>query len=274
MNRSFTLRSACLAFLLVSFAWMSPSAFAQRGGGGFHGGGGGFHGGMGGFHGASVGGSYGGYHGGGYGGGGYHGGYYGGYHGGYYGGYHGGYYGGYRGGYYGGWGCCGWGGWGWGFGVSLNFGGYWPSYYPYYYPYAYAAPYPYYPYPYPYYYPATPAGYVTSDPPSDNQPSGNVQDNLPPQQSSAPAARAVPYAASPRLQYAAPQQPRQSSSAVTVQYASYTHSRVTYSPEVQTAIRALRAMPPYAREQQLSRYGNLSPQQVNEVRQAVGMPPI
>jgi hypothetical protein len=62
---------------------------------------------------------------------------------------------------------------------------------------------------------------------------------------------------------------------VKLQYASYSAANYrSYAPEVQTAIRALQAMPPYAREQQLSRYGSLTPQQVNEVRRAVGMPPI
>ncbi len=265
MNRSILLKAICLAALLIVFEWAPTPALAQRGGG--HGGGGGFHGGGGA-----------GYHGGGYSGG-YHGGSYGGYHGGGYGGgYHGGYYGGYRSGYWGypgygsGWG---WGG-GWGFGVSIGWGGYWPSY-----PYAYgyvpgwAAPYPY--YPYPYYYNAAPAGYVTSDPPAANDPNSNVQDNLPPAPTSSAAPRSVPYANSASARYSPYASSQQHGSATTGGYrqVSYTTEPLpTLRPEAQNAVRALRAMPPYARAQQLSRYGSLSPEEIAQVRRAVGMPPI
>ncbi len=277
MNRFILLKVVCLAVALIVVGWASSPALAQRGGG--HGGGGGFHGGGGGayhggdgygggYHGVSAGRSYsyGGYHDGGYGGG-------------YHGGYHGGYYGGYRGGY---WGYPGYGyGWGWGagwgFGISFGWGGYWPSY-----SYAYAPGWatPYYPYnPYPYYYNAAPAGYVTSDPPAANDPNSNIQDNLPPAPVSAPVPRGVPYANSATARYSpyAPQRQPVPATQATVNYrqVSYTsESLPQLPPEAQNAVRALRAMPPYARAQQLSRYGNLSPQEVELVRRAVGMPPI
>lgn len=275
MNRSVLLRVVCLAALLVVFGCASDSAFAQRGGGhggggGFHGGGGGFHGGGAAYHGGAMGHSYsyGGYHGGGYAGG-YHGGYNG-YHGGYYGGWHGGYHGGYYGGYWG-YPRYGWGWGGWGFGLSFNWGGYWPSY-PY--AYGYAAPYPY--YPYPYYYYATPASDPSSDPPAENQSSPNVQDNLPPAPSSATVAPGAFYANSANMRHAASQRAVPATTA-TVHYlnASYTKEALPHlTPLAQNAIRALRAMPPYARAEQLSRYGSLSPEEVKLVRRAVGMPPV
>jgi len=45
-------------------------------------------------------------------------------------------------------------------------------------------------------------------------------------------------------------------------------------PEVQNVIRALRAMPPEARQRQLEsgRYSNLSPQELKLVRQAADVP--
>ena len=127
-----------LRILLLSLSVaIAGNAWAQRGGGGFHGGGGG------GFHGGGGGGFHGGI-----GGGGFHGAG-GGFRGGYGGGFRGGF-GGYRGGY-GGWGHVwgrGWGrGWGWGsgwgWGAGLGYGlslgwwpwGYWPSWYDSYYPY-------------------------------------------------------------------------------------------------------------------------------------------
>ncbi len=267
--------------------------FHGGGGGGFHGGGGGgYHGGWGGgggYHGASAGSAYhgGGYHGSGYYRGGYHG-------GGYYRG--GGYYGGYRGGYYpargwygGGWGYPGWGWGGWGFGIGVSFGwggyggwgGYWPAYpysaYPYYgYAPACSAYYPCYPYyssPYPYYapvsgQPAAPTAYVNTAP--AEQPA--------PAQYNTPESRTVPMP------------PR--SSAVTVMNASYrpgtsSHTVTSYqspshtspqiselSPAVQNVIRALRAMPPAARQRQLAsgRYNDFSPQEMKFVRYAADVP--
>ena len=46
-------------------------------------------------------------------------------------------------------------------------------------------------------------------------------------------------------------------------------------PEVQNVIRALRAMPPGARQQQIDsgRYDNLSPREMQVVRAAVNLPP-
>ncbi len=45
-------------------------------------------------------------------------------------------------------------------------------------------------------------------------------------------------------------------------------------PEVQNVVRALHAMPPQARQQQIDsgRYSNLSPQEMKLVRNAVGVP--
>jgi len=298
MNRSVLLRVVCVSVLLVVFGWAPDAAFAQRGGGhggggGFHGGGGGFHGGGGGFHGGGGGyhgGSYGGYHGGGYasgyhGGynGGYHGGYYGGWRGGYHGGYHGGYYGGWRGGYHGGyyggyWGYPGYGWGGWGFGLSFNWGNYWPAY-PYTYAYApgWVAPYAY--YPYPYYYYAAPVSAPSYDPPAQNQSSPDIQDNLPPAAASTTVPPSDFYANSANMRYASRAQSGRTvpTTPATVTYlnASYTKQALPpLTPEAQTAIRALRAMPPYARAQQLSRYGSLSPEEVRVVRAAVGMPPV
>ncbi len=274
MNRSILLRVVSLSVLLIVFGWASSPAFAQRGGGhggggGFHGGGGGaYHGGggySGGYHGVSAGRSYG------YGG--YHGaGYAGGYHGGYYGGYHGGYHGGYWGypGYGYGWG---WGA-GWGFGLSFGWGGYWPSYsYAYGYAPGWVAPYPY--YPNAYYYNAAPASYPSSDPPSEIQSDPNVQDNLPPAPTSAVVPRGVPNSNSANARYSPYVASQHDSTPVHYRQASYTtQSLPPLPPEAQNAVRALRAMPPYARAQQLSRYGSLSPQEVELVRRAVGMPPI
>jgi len=289
MSSSTRFRVLSLAAALLFVAFAPISASAQRGGGhgggGFHGGGGGWHGSGGwqggGWQGGGSGWQGGGaYHGGGYYGGGYHGGggyYRGGYPGGYYGGWRGGYYGGWRGGYWG-YPAYGWGwGSGWGFSVSIDLGSDWPAYD---YAPAYVVPYPYYnPYYYPYGYysyaaPASsaPANYVGDDPPVQNQSTdpytdGNAQDNLPPQ-TSAPATQHYP----PSSHWASSQQSARSAP-VTNNYSRRTPQQLPpLSPEVQNAVRALRAMPPYAREQQLSRYGNLTPEQVSIVRQIVGMP--
>lgn len=306
MNRPGISRTLFLSLMLMTLGFLTQSAFAAGrgggggggfhggGGGGFHGGGGGFHGGGGyggGFHGASGGG----WHGGGYSG--YRGGYgYGGWRGGYgYGGWRGGYgYGGWRGGYgyggwRGGWGCCGW-GWGWGFGVSLNFG--WPygGYYGYpysYYPYPYAS----YPYPYSYYY--APVSNSTYDSPVNNSTAADY--------SSAPYSQAGGYVqnSAPPAQFSAsvPRPPTLSNS-VAVQDAIYRPGASSYStalatqggvvrrpvsaqgelpatrPEVQNVIRALRSMPPGARQRQIDsgRYSNLSPQELQLVRSAADVP--
>lgn len=278
MNRASLLRvfpSLVVSLLLLA----APVCFAgPHGGGGFHGGGGGFHGGGGGgYHGASAAGAY---HGGGWGGGYHGGGYYG-------GGYHGGSY--YGRGYYRGYGWGGgWGYPGWGFGIGVSFGwggyggwgGYWPAY-PYSYPYyGYAPPcsayypcYPYYSYPSPYYSPVSnppvaPAAYVNTA--RAAQPA--------PAQYSAPEYQTVPMP------------PR--SNAVTVMNVSYRRGASSYStasysppkhtspqvseqrPAVQNVIRALRAMPPAARERQLvsGRYNDFSPQEMRFVRSAAEIP--
>jgi len=80
------------------------------------------------------------------------------------------------------------------------------------------------------------------------------------------------------MRYAArvPAQRTAPATTATVHYlnASYTKRPLPpLTPVAQNAIRALRAMPPYARSQQLSRYGSLSPEEVKLVRAAVGMPP-
>ena len=271
-----TLLKVLLATIFAATLILVPQfalASSHGGGGGFHGGGGGYHGGGGG----------GGYHGGGgghyYGGGGYHGG------GGYYGGYHGGH-GGYYGGYGGYWGYPGFGlafgyGSGWGFGLSFGWGGYWPAY-PYGYGGGWAQPYDPYYYPYPYYY--APSGYVSGQPYVSNRPyvSNQSGDNS--------------YAYAPVAQPRAPVRVGPpSTSAVTIQNAAYTPNRSNYrvaatpvttgnyrparsttrqlqqlSPEAQNVVRALRAMPPAARQRQIDsgRYSNLSPQELEYARYA------
>lgn len=290
-----SLFSSTVLFLVLTAApcCFAAGAHGGGGGGGFHGGGGGYHGG---------GGYGGGYHGGGSWGGGYHGGGGYGYHGGAYGGYHGGgyygggYWGGYRGGgyypwrggygwgggYYGypGWG---WGGWGFGVGVSFGWGGYAPAY-----PYYVYTPVPacdlYGCYPnYGYYAPVNgapadaPAAYIRS---SSEQPvpAGNFAQPgyaaaqpraAQPRTTPAPQARATLINASYRTQsssYVAP--------------AGYRGSGLTRDqfyqlrPGVQNVIRALQAMPPGARVQQLQsgRYNNLSTSEMRLVRYAAGIP--
>ena len=301
MNRPGISRTLFLSLVLMTVGFLTQSAFAAGrgggGGGGFHGGGGGgFHGGGGGgFHGG--GGYGGGFHGGG--GGGWHGGGYGGWHGGGYNGYRGGYggwhggYGGWRGGYgYGGWGCC---GWGWGFGVSLNFG--WPygGYYGYPYGYGYY-PYSYYPYPYaynpyPYYY--APVNNSTYDSPANNSTAADYS-NAPYDQAGGDVQNSAPAA---QFSASVPRPPTLSNS-VAVQDAIYRPGASSYTtasaaqggairrpvsaqsefpatrPEVQNVIRALRSMPPAARQRQIDsgRYSNLSPQELRLVRSAADVP--
>jgi hypothetical protein len=292
MKQSTVLKVLCAALFIVMIAWAPASVLARSGGGGgFHGGGGG-----GGFHGGGGGG---GFHGGGYygGGGGYHG---GGYYGGG-GGYHGGGYYGWRGGWGGG-GYWGYPGYGWGFSIGFNFGPFWGGYG---YPYGYAAAPYYYPYyPYPYYVPAAPAGYVNYSSPRSNdnayssdQSSSYVPDDYSAQQSSA----AAPQWSTPARQSNVPT-PRTAPTAnsLTIRNASYTAPAPGYAthvsagrssnyrpvsaasrqlpplrPEVQNVIRALRGMPPAARERQIDsgRYGNLTPKELEFVRYAADLPP-
>jgi hypothetical protein len=287
MNRFSLLRVLSLGVVCFALAMIPQNAFAGgRGGGGGHGGGG-FHGGGGGFHG---GGGYGGYHGG-YGGGyGYRGGYGGyGYRGGYGGyGYRGGYGYGWRGGY--GWGYpgWGWGGWGFGLGIGLNFGwGYPYGYYPYY-PYYYPNYYPYYPYyPYSSYYPYSPYGPVGAQPgysaPAPYgqasgayaQPYGSYQNyqNYQSYQSAAPPRTVAPSPGTTSNQlkfydavYSSPGESYRSG-AVAQQLQQM-------RPEVRNVVRALRAMPPAARQRQLEsgRYQNLSPQELKLVKYAANIP--
>jgi hypothetical protein len=248
MNRPGVLRVLLLSLVLVVFGCSAEFAFAGvhgGGGGGFHGGGGGWHGGGGGgWHGG--GGGYNGWHGGGG---------YSGWHGGY-GGWHGGY-----GGYYGGWGW----GWPWGFGVSLNFG--WPYYG---YPYAYSYPY-YYPYyPNSYYAPSSgPTGY--SDPAPPAQASGSYQNSAPLRQPAPPSNSVTLHEAvyrRPAANYGA------AMSGASYRPASADRQLPSMRPEVRNVIRALRAMPPQARRQQIDsgRYSDLSPQELKLVRDAAGLP--
>jgi len=266
--------------VIALIMWAPQNVLAQRGGHG--GGGGGFHGGGGmAFHGGGGGG---GWHGG---GGSWHGG------GGYY---HGGGYYGHGGGY--GWGGGYWGYPGWSFSVGFNWGPFWggygypyygygyaPYYYPYYYPYA---------YPYPYYVPATPAApaaYTSAQNYSD------YQDNYAVEQSPTPAPA---YQNAPPAQYQQEMQTAPAPSSPTIRYASYAASSPHYAanaasrtsanvrpaaytsqqlpsvrPEVQNVIRALRAMPPAARQRQIDsgRYSNLTAAELEFVRRAANVPP-
>ena len=174
-----------------------------------------------------------------------------------------------------------------GFGIGFGWGSYWgsypyygyyaPPYYPYYYPYAYP-----YPYPYPNY---APAGDPPSNPVPPSQGSNYTPDNPPAQQYRAP----TQPSSSPAYPSAA------ATNGVTIREASYTSSVPRYPaqpvtnnyrpassparqlpplrPEVQNVIRALRAMPPNARESQLGRYGNLTPKELQIVRYAADLPP-
>jgi hypothetical protein len=279
-----------IAGLLVAFValglWVPP-VFAQRGGGGHGGGGGGFHGGGGGgFHGSVSGGGfhaggYGGYRGSGYSGGRYYGGYRGGYgYRGYGYGWGGGRYWGYpRYGY--GWG---WGRWGWGFGWGWP---YWWGGYPYGYGYGWGAPYSY----SPYYYPdSCPPGYNCSDNGSDN---GN--DDPPP-----PSARpnsyddpTKPWRPSSPGGAAGANDPAANDASSDSGAPILSVDRITATPtttqsdyrmaqpaalknttkkkdDVQAAMRALREMPPFAREREIEtgRYSQFSPQDKELLRGA------
>lgn len=293
MNKPVVVKNLLAVVVLITLAALP--VLAQRGGhgggGGFHGGGGGFHGGGGAFrggggalHGGGYSSGYGGYHG----GGGYYGGHSGYYGGGHYGG-HGGYWGaGYRGGHggyygwrggYGGypWYGSGW-GWGWGFGISLNFGGYWPAY-----PYAYgydpgwARPYYPYVYPYPYYVPADPP--PSNSPSSYNQSGDDVNDYPPAQQSSAPARQSITKPNSPAIGYASYTQTSRNyasgAASQSISAKSVPRQVSPPRPEVQSVIRALRGMPPEARQRQIDsgRYSNLSQKELEFAMYAAELPP-
>jgi hypothetical protein len=246
MKKSTSLRVLCALLVLVVLSCAPIPAFAQRGGGGFHGGGGGFHGG-GGHYGYAGGGQfYGGYHGGGY-------------------GWHGGYYG-WRGGS---WGYPRWGygyGYGWGFSIGFN----WAPYgfgYPYAYGYGpwWGGPYYYSPYYYPY---SVPPAYPYSYP-NPNNGSGSVSapdsglnshNNSPGRYSNSPnPSSMVNNVLAPA--WPAPNYRTQSTASTVV-----VKSMRQIPParrEVQNVIEALRAMPPGARQRQIDsgRYSSFSPEE-------------
>jgi hypothetical protein len=288
MKNFIVLKAVSAAILCITLAVAPQSVVAQRGGhgggGGFHGGGGfagggGYHGGGGGYHGGG-GFASGGYRGVGYHGGGYHG-------GGYYGGGHGGY-GGWHGSY-GGWGGGYWGypGYAWGFGLSFGWGPYWGSGYPYVYGYGGAwapAYYPYcYSYSYPYCYSYVPSGYIASYAEPDNSSSNYASASYAPSRASAPAPRNTTVPTSPTIKYASYRPPAAShgagpASPIASSYRPVSraeHQLRAVRPEVQNVIRALRGMPPGAREREIDsgRYGNLSPQELRFVRYAADLPP-
>ena len=245
-------------------------ASAQRGG---HAMGGGFHGG--GFHGG------GGFRGGGHGyvasGARFSGGYRAGYRGGYYGGYHGSqvaYSCGWHGGY--------WGypryryGWGWRYGIGFGWP-YGPAYtYPYAYPYAYywGAPYPYY-YPYPPYYAPPYTGYPYGPRDDDGSRStpreGYVpqpDDNASPGDPDSPTRETAPdnnYVSVPTIQLTAFRTAVRATSQATSSAAA---EPLQMRPEVLQAIRALREMPPYARQREIDhgRYRNFSAEEKELLR--------
>jgi len=266
--RKSNLQVILLGTLVIALiVWAPESVFARghgEGGGGFHGGGGGgFHGGGMAFHGGGGGGSW---HGG---GGSWHGG------GGYYRG--GGLY--WRGGY--GWRGGFWGYPGWSFAIGFNFGPSWGWGYPFW-PFFYPVPYP---VPVPVI-PAAPRAYTSSQNYNGYQDSYAVEQSTTP----APSYQGVP----------APQnQGAPAPSLLTIRDVSYTglsphytanaESRTTTNlrpavyttqqlpalrPEVQNVIRALRAMPPSARQRQLDsgRYSNLTPAEIEYVRRVANLP--
>jgi hypothetical protein len=287
MNRAVSLKVLIVFAVSVALASTPNSSFAQRGGGGH--GGGGFHGGGfggSGFHGGGFGG--GGVHGGGFGGGGFHSGGFGGG----FGGFHNGGFNGFHGGFRGGWGFpgwWGWGGWGWGWGLDIGFGWpYWGWGYPYYYDYGpYAYGYPYYPnYPpdrrYDY-------RYAPDNRAPENREPDYRHDNSKPNDQTAPAKpsnTAVPGDSRGQNYLTRNDEPTgMTSGAQTTPGASANNFQLassksrapfgpTLRPEVQNAIRLLRAMPPEARQERLnsSRYANFSPEERELLRTATQSP--
>src|SRR5271166_2726848 len=294
MKHSTVLRVLSAALFLVMLGWAPQSAFAQRGGHG--GGGGGFHGGGGGGWARGGGWSGGGWRGGGGWGGGS------GWRGG--GGWRGGsvWRGGgvWRGGF---WGSPGFGN-SWAFSIGFNWGPSWggfgspfffgPVWAP---PFVVLSPVPVFVPATTVLVPATPAGFADSSSPNNDgsayassQSASYVPDNSSAQQYRAPA---------PRSNVPAPPNPPAANS-VTIRNASYTATAPTYPthaiaakpvsykpansttrqlpplrPEVQNVIRALRGMPPGARERQIDsgRYSNLTPKELQIVRYAADLPP-
>jgi hypothetical protein len=269
MKNSAFFRAFGIGIVMLALAWFSPAAFAQRGGGG-HGGGGGFHGGGGsGFHGG------GGFHGAGFAGSAARGGFGGGH---YYGGYHGGW-GGY--GWRGGWGYRGY-GWGWGWGLGWGWP-YWWGAYPWAYwgdsgPYAYYYPYSCPPdYPCPYNgngYPPPPPG--NSAP--DNVPAPSMPSTSPDDPNYSPSSVVngaddrpilsvdhITETPTPAATTAVPNKAVPSKYRV-VQASTRQDARLT--PEVRMAMRALREMPPFARERELTTggYSHFSPEEKELLR--------
>jgi len=270
-NHLFRLFSSIVVF--VALTCFPLPALAQHGGhGGGGGGGGGFHGGGGGggFHGGAVS-NYGGYSsGGGYRGG--YGGYYrgGGYSGGrgYYG-WHGGY--GWRGGYWGGYPRYGY-GWGWGLGFGWPYGWGYPyaySYSPYYSsaPYSYDTPY------------ACPPGYTCTYDGDDDPPPANSDPNsgYSPAKPWRPSAQGSGAGTNSSTSYAADY--NSGAPILSVDHITATPSkyRVTQpaaqkdsalTPALQSAMRSLREMPPFARQREIEtgRYSRLSPKEKELLR--------
>ena len=244
----------------VAVGFLPPPAFAQRaghggGGGGFHGGvAGGLHVAGGGNHGYTSGHSYGGYHGGGYYGGrgssGWHSGF----------GWHGGFYG-WRGGY---WGYPRY-RWGWGFGFGWPYWA-WGWGYPYGYRYGYS---PWYYAPYPYY---CRTGYTCPLNGNDDPPPASPS----PKSRSNPSEPGTPPAGTPDKDHStsnvvtvASRAPLLSTDKINLTAISYRVARSTTQPnpslrpELQSAMRALREMPPFAREREIEtgRYRHFSPKE-------------
>jgi|SRR5579864_762728 len=292
MTRAVPLKVFVVVAVSFAIASIPESSFAQRGGGGVHGGGGGFHGGGfggGGFHGGGFGG--GGFHGGGFGGGssfhsgGFGGGGFrgGGFHNGFGNGFNGGFHHGFGGGFgFPGW--WGWGGWGWGWGLDIGFGWpYWGWGYPYYYDYGpYAYGYPYEPYYYPDYHDYAPdRRYDYRNAPDNRAPENREpdyrHDNSKPNDQIAPAKPSnTPVPGDSRGQNSVTRNygPTNGVSRTPTTPATGTNNfqlasstqRVPFGPsrlrpEVQNAIRLLRAMPPQARQERINsgRYSNFSP---------------
>jgi hypothetical protein len=266
MNKSIVLKVLCAAVVLVTLAWAPEPVLAQRsghgGGAGFHGGGGGgFHGGGGSFY-RGAGGSWG-----------ARGGSWGARGGSW--GWRGSSWGwrgsswGWRGGGWGwGWGfpsfAFGWGpGWGWGFG--LGWGPVWPS--------AVWVPSPSF---------VILASSPSTDPNAYGPSNSDYQNNSSAQQSSPTPRLSVPNPDSVTIRDAAytPTPSSYMSHAATGDASSYrpANSRTRQlpppRPEVQNVIRALRAMPPDARQRQIDsgRYGNLSPQELEFAKYASDLP--
>jgi hypothetical protein len=302
MSKSIALRVLCAALFLVTIGWAPESVFAQRGGhsggGGFHGGGGSFRGG--GWGGGGVwrgGGSWGGggsWRGGGWGGGGWGGGssWRGGWGGAVWRG------GVWRGGF---WGSPGFGN-SWAFSIGVNWGPSWggfgspfffgPVWAP---PLVVLSPVPFFVPATPVFVPASPAGFADSSSPNNDgyayvssQSSDYAPNDSSAQQSSAPpppsvpAPRSAPAANSPIIRYASYTSAVQSYPARAIAAKPNTHRPVNSTarqlpplrPEVQNVIRALRGMPPAARERQIDsgRYSNLTPKELEIVRYAADLP--